>query len=41
MVLPQLSGSLVADVVRRKKVTAGGLDGWVWREFKVLLVFLV
>ena len=38
VVLPRLSGSLFADVVRRKKVTAGGLDGWVWREFKVLPV---
>ena len=36
--LPRLSGSLLADVVRRKKVTAGGLDGWGWREFKVLPV---
>ena len=34
----RLSGSLLADVVHRKKVTAGGLDGWGWREFKVLLV---
>ena len=25
-------------MVRRKKVTAGGLDGWGWREFKVLPV---
>ena len=33
VVLPRLSGSLLADVVRRKKVTAGGLDGWGWREF--------
>ena len=36
--MPRLSGSLLADVVRRKKVTAGGLDGWGWREFKVLPV---
>ena len=36
--LHRLSGSLLADVVRRKKVTAGGLDGWGWREFKVLPV---
>ena len=38
LVLPPLSGSLLADVVHRKKVTAGGLDGWGWREFKVLPV---
>ena len=38
VVLPRLSGCLLADVVRRKKVTAGGLDGWGWREFKVLPV---
>ena len=25
-------------MVRKKKVTAGGLDGWDWREFKVLPV---
>ena len=36
--LPRLTGSLLADVVRRKKVTAGGLDGWGWRELKVLPV---
>ena len=28
VVLPRLSGSLLADVVRKKKATAGGLDGW-------------
>ena len=36
--LPRLSGSLLAEVVRKKKATAGGLDGWGWREFKVLPV---
>ena len=36
--LPRLSGSLLADVVHRKKVTAGGLDGWGWKELKVLPV---
>ena len=25
-------------MARKKKVTAGGLDGWGWREFKVLPV---
>ena len=34
--LPRLSGSLLAEVVRKKKVTAGGLDGWGWREFEAL-----
>ena len=36
--LPRLTGSLLADVVRKRKATAGGLDGWGWREFKVLPV---
>ena len=27
---------MLADVVHRKGVSAGGLDGWGWREFKVL-----
>ena len=30
VVLPRLSGSLLADVVHRKKVTAGGLGGCGW-----------
>ena len=34
--LPRLTGGLLADVLHRKKVTAGGLDGWSCREFKVL-----
>ena len=34
--LPRLTGSLLAEVARKKKVTVGGLDGWGWREFKVL-----
>ena len=34
--LPRLTGQLLADVVHRKGVSAGGLDGWGWREFKVL-----
>ena len=34
--LPQLTGQIRADVVQRKGVTAGSLDGWGWREFKVL-----
>ena len=38
--LPRLTGSLLADVVRKKKATAGGLDGWGWREFKALPVSL-
>ena len=32
---------LLADVVRKKKATAGGLDGWGWREFKVLPVMVL
>ena len=34
--LPRLTGQMLADVVHRKGVTAGSLDGWGWREFKVL-----
>ena len=34
--LPRLTGQMFADVVHRKGVTVGRLDGWGWREFKVL-----
>ena len=35
--LSRLTGQMLADVVHRKGVTAGGsLDGWGWREYKVL-----
>ena len=30
--LPQLTGEMLADVVRRKEATAGCLDGWGWSE---------
>ena len=36
--LPRLTGQMLAEVVHRKGVSAGGLDGWGWRELKVLLV---
>ena len=36
--LPRLTGQMLADVVQRKGVTAGSLDCWGWREFKVLPV---
>ena len=36
--LPRLSGQVLAVVVRRKSATAGSLDGWEWRELKVLPV---
>ena len=36
--LPRLTGQMLADVVQRKGATAGSLDGWVWRELKLLLV---
>ena len=39
--LLRLTGQMLADVVFRKSATAGSLDGWGWRELKVLLVFLV
>ena len=34
--LPPLTGDMLAEVVRRKKTTAGSLDGWGWRELKAL-----
>ena len=34
--LHRLTGQMLADVVQRKGVTAGSLDGWSWRELKVL-----
>ena len=34
--LPRLTGQMLADVVQRKGATAGSLDGWEWRELKVL-----
>ena len=36
--LPQLTGQMLADVVHRKGATAGSLDGWSWRELKILPV---
>ena len=36
--LPELTGEMLAEVVRRKGATAGSLDGWGWRELKVLPV---
>ena len=36
--MPRLTGQVLADVVKRKGATAGSLDGWGWREFKVLPV---
>ena len=36
--LPALTGDMLFDVVRRKSATAGSLDGWGWRELKVLPV---
>ena len=38
VLLPRLTGQMLADVVRRKSATAGSLDGWGWRELKVLPV---
>ena len=34
--LPPLTGDVLAEVVQKKKSTAGGLDGWGWKELKVL-----
>ena len=36
--LRRLTGQVLADVVHRKGATAGSLDGWEWRELKVLPV---
>ena len=36
--LPRLTGQMLADVVQHKSATAGSLDGWGWRELKVLPV---
>ena len=36
--LPCLTGQMLADFVRNKGATAGSLDGWGWRELKVLTV---
>ena len=36
--LPALTGDMLFEVVRRKSATAGSLDGWGWRELKVLPV---
>ena len=33
-----LAGEVRADVVSRKSATAGCLDGWGWREMKILPV---
>ena len=38
ILLPRLTGQMLADVVQRKGATAGSLDGWEWRELKVLPV---
>ena len=36
--LPRLTGQMLSDVVHRKSATAGSLDGWGWKELKVLPV---
>ena len=36
--LPRLTGQMLFDVVHRKSATAGSLDGWGWKELKVLPV---
>ena len=34
--IPPLSRNMLYDAVQKKKLTAGSLDGWGWREFKAL-----
>ena len=34
--LPPLTDDMLVDVVRKRKSTAGGLDGWGWKELKAL-----
>ena len=36
--LPRLTGQMLSYVVQRKCASAGSLDGWGWRELKVLPV---
>ena len=36
--LPALTGDMLFELVKRKSATAGSLDGWGWRELKVLPV---
>ena len=36
--LPTLTGDMLFEVVKKKSATAGSLDGWGWRELKVLPV---
>ena len=36
--LPTLTGDMLFEVVKKKGATAGSLDGWCWRELKVLPV---
>ena len=36
--LPALTGDMLFEKTKRKSATAGSLDGWGWRELKVLPV---
>ena len=36
--LPRLTGEMLAEIVHRQGATAGSLDDWGWRKFKVLPV---
>ena len=36
--LPTLTGDMLFQVVKKKSSTAGSLDGWGWRELKILPV---
>ena len=38
--LPVISGDMLHEVVRKKGLTAGGLDGWGWTDLKALALLV-
>ena len=39
--LPPVTGADLAEIVRHKTATTGSLDGWGWRELKIVARSLV